>query len=324
MNNKLITVIVPVYNVEQYLNRCIDSIINQSYKNLEIILVDDGSNDNSGLICDDYANNDNRIKVIHKINGGLSDARNAGLKVMSGDYIMFVDSDDFIDLDMVQILFNDLIKNKSDISICTFNSIINNEKRPFLFEKKYFVVSGVDKFYYLYNEYSGITVSSCMKLFSAKLFKNVFFEVGKIHEDEIIILDLLKSAKSISYVLEPLYNYEMRDGSITKKFDFRKIDLLPYIDLRIDYFKSINCNTLVEKTVYKKLSILLTLLIDYYRYDDSHLDDNDFVKVKSNIKSLSKSCLKYKSLSFKEHINSFFAYLVSPKMYYALKCIIRR
>ena len=114
----LISIIVPVYNVENYLRKCVDSIINQSYKNLEIILVDDGSTDSSGKICDEYSLKDSRIKVIHKKNGGLSDARNAGMEIASGDFWGFVDSDDYIDSDMYSVLLENLLGAEADLSAC--------------------------------------------------------------------------------------------------------------------------------------------------------------------------------------------------------------
>ena len=122
----MISVIIPIYNVEKYLCRCLDSIISQSYKDLEIILVDDGSPDNSPSICDSYARNDNRIKVIHKTNGGLSAARNTGLKYAMGDFISFIDSDDYIEPKMYEILFNLITKFDSDISMCGCNVISEN------------------------------------------------------------------------------------------------------------------------------------------------------------------------------------------------------
>ena len=117
MKKHLVSIVVPVYNVEKYLKRCVDSIINQSYNNIEILLVDDGSTDSSGKICDDYLKKDSRIKVIHKQNGGLSDARNFGIDKSTGDYLSFIDSDDWIEKDMIMNLFNSIINEKSDISI---------------------------------------------------------------------------------------------------------------------------------------------------------------------------------------------------------------
>ena len=116
--NELISVIVPIYNVEKYLERCLDSIIKQTYKNLDIILVDDGSIDNSTKICDEYVKKDSRIKVIHKENGGLSDARNVGIDNSDGKYICFIDSDDYIELDMIENLYDGIVKNNANICCC--------------------------------------------------------------------------------------------------------------------------------------------------------------------------------------------------------------
>ena len=124
--NELISIIVPVYKVEPYLNKCVDSIINQTYKNIEIILVDDGSPDNCGKICDDYTKKDSRIKVIHKKNGGLSDARNYGIEASIGDYIMFVDSDDYISANMCEILLKTAKKYNADIINCNFEEVFSN------------------------------------------------------------------------------------------------------------------------------------------------------------------------------------------------------
>ncbi len=127
MEDKLISIIIPVYNVERYLRECIDSIIAQTYKNLEIILVDDGSSDKSGEICDEYSKKDSRIKVIHKKNGGLSDARNVALDIAKGDYIGFIDSDDYIEKDMFQILYNLAEEYNAEISSISFYKMLENK-----------------------------------------------------------------------------------------------------------------------------------------------------------------------------------------------------
>ena len=148
----LLSIIVPIYNVEQYLERCIESIINQTYKNLEIILVDDGSKDNSGTIADTYASKDNRIKVIHKENGGLSDARNHGLDQSKGKYIMFIDSDDFIDSSMCEILFETAEKYFSDIVSCNYYIYRNKNHisvHPMSIQEDEKVFSGIDILKYL-------------------------------------------------------------------------------------------------------------------------------------------------------------------------------
>lgn len=320
MNNSKISIIVPVYNVEKYLRRCIDSLIIQTYKNIEIILVDDGSKDDSGNICDLYKKEDKRIKVIHKENGGLSSARNAGLKKITGSFVMFVDSDDYVDKNIIQILYDEIISTNSDMSICSYYSVNNNIKTCPEFSCKKFVVENSNKFYNLYNEYSGVTVSSCMKLFDVKLFNNVFFTEGDIHEDEIIILDILKKAKRIAYNLEPLYYYEMREGSITKKFDIRKLDVLYYMDNRIDYFKKINNKPLIQMTKYKKLHIMLSLVEDFYNYKGQKSDFNNFNKIKKQIKLNSLKCIFYSNLSNRSRINSLIAFVFPLSVY----CIIKK
>lgn len=324
MNKKTISIIVPVYNVKDYLCRCIDSILKQTYKNLEIILVDDGSNDGSSKICDNYQKKDNRIIVIHKENGGLSDARNAGIKRSTGHFIMFIDSDDYVDKNIVNTLYNNLLSTDSDISICSYYSVKNGIKSSPNYSKKEFVVEDKDKFYNLYNEYSGVTVSSCMKLYKSEIFDHLAFSKGTIHEDEIIILDVLRKAFKVSYLLEPLYYYEMRDGSITKKFDIRKLDVLPYMDKRIDYFKSLNDLSLVEMTKYKKLYIKLLLIEDYYMYKVNNKDHKVLKTVKKGIKLEALKCCFYKSLSVKSKVNSVMTFILPLCVYSKLKGKMRR
>ena len=127
MENPLISVIVPIYNVEEYLNRCVESIVNQTYQKLEIILVDDGSPDNCPRMCDDWAKKDSRIKVIHKENGGLSDARNAGMKITTGEYISFIDSDDYIETCMIEILYEAIKKYDCDIASCRVRIVMDDK-----------------------------------------------------------------------------------------------------------------------------------------------------------------------------------------------------
>jgi len=324
MNNSKVSIIVPVYNVKDYLCRCIDSILKQTYENLEIILVDDGSNDGSSNLCDMYKKKDHRILVIHKENGGLSDARNAGIKQSTGRFIMFIDSDDYVDENIVNTLYNNILSTGSDISICSYYSVKNGLKSSPHFSKKEFVVKDKDKFYNLYNEYSGVTVSSCMKLYKSEIFDHLTFSKGTIHEDEIIILDVLKKSSKVSYILEPLYYYEMRDGSITKKFDIRKLDVLPYMDKRIDYFKSLNDSSLVEMTKYKKLYIKLLLIEDYYTYKVKNKEHEVLKTVKKGIKLEALKCTFYKSLSVKSKVNSAMAFILPFCVYSKLKGKMKR
>lgn len=227
-----ISVIVPIYNVEPYLRRCIDSIINQTYENLEIILVDDGSPDNCGQICDDYAKKDTRIKVIHKKNGGLSDARNAGMKIATGDYIGFVDSDDWIHENMYEILLYKMIENNTDISEC-------NVKKVFLYKevdiKKYIDINQQEKITLLSkndamdNLVSEEVVKQTVwnKLYKRQVIEDIFFEKGKLHEDEYWTYKVINKINKVVYIDIDLYYYFQREGSImSQKYSLKRLDAL--------------------------------------------------------------------------------------------------
>ena len=218
---KKVSVIIPVYNVEKYLEECIQSVLKQTYKNLEIILVDDGSKDNSGNICDEYAKRDERIKVIHKKNGGLSDARNAGIDICTGEYIAFLDSDDFIEEDMYEFLVKNLEKAKADISICQVYYVYKNAKQTTHTPNVYLEMNSSEAIKYV-NMLGYYTVAAYDKLYKREIFENIRYPVGKVNEDWYIICQVLDKANKIVYSSEPKYNYRKRRGSIT---DDKKINL---------------------------------------------------------------------------------------------------
>ncbi|MBK2255832.1 glycosyltransferase family 2 protein [Francisella philomiragia] len=209
----LVSVIIPIYNVEQFLSRCLDSVINQTYKNLEIILVNDGSSDNSLEICEDYAKKDNRIKIVNKNNGGLSSARNAGLDICKGKYISFIDSDDWVSLDYIDILYENIVDNEADISIVDFitktdsnnNSNIENKNQincylqPEILQKS------------LFYELPSI---ACAKLYKSELFKHNRFTDGIIFEDEDIMYKLFAASKKVVVSKYIAYFYFQREQSI--------------------------------------------------------------------------------------------------------------
>lgn len=220
-----ISVIVPVYNVEKYLDKCIDSIVNQTYKNLEIILVDDGSPDNCPQMCDAWAEKDSRIKVIHKSNGGLSSARNAGLDVSTGQYIVFVDSDDYISSLYCEKLYKALIDNSADLSICGVKKIYPDSKDG--------EVSNIqdenltqDEFFDKMEGFCGwCWVVAWNKLYSRKLFSEIRYPEGKLYEDDWIIHDIIYNCKKISTVSEALYYYVQRENSIISgKYSIENLD----------------------------------------------------------------------------------------------------
>lgn len=226
--NELISVIVPVYNVEKYLERCIDSIIKQTYKNLQIIIVDDGSIDNSSLICDKYVLKDERIKVIHKKNGGLSDARNAGLKIASGKFYAFIDSDDFITDNTIEIMYKAIIQTNSDIAICNMLRFYDdgNTSEFYCPCTKMTIYKDNERFQTLNQP------SVCNKLFKAELFQNISFPYGKFYEDTYIYHELLYKAKNIVLTGHVGYMYFSRKESI--------IGQLPqYTDRYFDFIEAV-------------------------------------------------------------------------------------
>ena len=185
-----ISVIVPVYNVEQYLERCVDSIINQTYTNLEIILVNDGSTDNSGKLCDELAKKDERIRVIHKENGGLSDARNRGIDEAESDLVGFIDSDDYIDSDMYEVLLKNLNNTDADLSMCALYDVYNNTPEAQVANKETWELSS-EQAIKMVMEAKILSVTAVNKLYRKSLFSDLKFEVGKIAEDAFIMVKLL-------------------------------------------------------------------------------------------------------------------------------------
>lgn len=257
MKKELISVVVPIYNVEKYLNKCVDSIINQSYKNLEIILVDDGSTDNSSKICDEYLKKDNRIKVIHKKNGGLSDARNTGLDSAKGNYISFIDSDDYISSDYYEKMINKIIKDKSDLCITDIKTVYENDNYEFV-NKAY---NGEATSIGFIN--TGLAASACNKLFKRELFNKYKFEKGKINEDIAVIIPILANVKKISYVEKTYYYYVQRGNSIqNSSFSYKRFDIIHSVDLTLDRIKdNKNYSEIKDALVFNQIVVLLLYVI---------------------------------------------------------------
>lgn len=231
----LISVVVPVYNVENYLEICLDSIIGQTYKNLDIILIDDGSMDKSGSICDIYAKKDKRIRVFHKENGGLSDARNFGIKEALGKFILFIDSDDFIDKGMIKYLYNLIKRYNSDIGICDCLHYYAEEKCSFTKGTRINVFTAQQAIEEMFYQKSFL-VSACGKIFRTDYFKNTFFPYGKIFEDSAIMYRIFEKANYIAYSDAKLYAYVHRENSITtNNFNRSDLDILGIVDEIMEY-----------------------------------------------------------------------------------------
>lgn len=219
---ELVSVIVPVYNLEKYLNRCIESLVNQSYPNLEIILVDDGSTDGSGEVCDTWAKQEENIRVIHKENGGLSDARNAGLEIAKGDYIGFVDGDDWIDSEMYQMLYTAIINTKCEIAECGVYLTDGKHHKKYKCLETERIYSRDEAIIEVFLE-RNLDVSACNKLYKKSIFKNVRYPVGKTNEDAAVILDIFEPITGITHVGKPLYYYFNRVGSISNTYSKKNL-----------------------------------------------------------------------------------------------------
>lgn len=241
-----ISIIVPVYKVEEYLPRCIDSILAQSFTDFELILVDDGSPDNCGTICDEYANKDKRIIVIHKENGGLSDARNAGLDIAKGKYIGFVDSDDWIESNMYQYLHDNIIANDADIAECFYRR--TNEKGKADFDELQSVIqTGEEAVIQIYTSDIFCNIVVWNKLYDATLFEQLRFPKGRINEDQFVTPRLLASAEKVfsgSYIG---YNYFIRENSITNSsYSKKNLDEFYALKETKDFYKENKINGVLK------------------------------------------------------------------------------
>ena len=209
----VVSVIVPVYKVEPYLRKCLDSICGQTLREIEIILVDDGSPDRCGQICDEYAARDSRIRVLHKENGGLSSARNAGIEIATADLLGFVDSDDWIEPDMFAHLYHNLEKENADISVCG-HYVHKDGKITANSDSPYSVRSGAEAVRSIY-QCSGVAMNVWNKPYRKELFSDLRFPDGQLFEDVVIMVRLMDSAKKVVYDMAPKYHYLIRTGSIT-------------------------------------------------------------------------------------------------------------
>lgn len=235
--NELISVIVPVFNVEKYIDRCIGSILAQTYKKLEIIIVDDGSNDSSGTIIDKYANEDNRIKVIHKSNGGLSDARNAGLSIATGSFLTFIDSDDYIEPNYIKNLLYALRNTGADISMCDLKLFYEHDNEAYDMEPSLELSEVVlDQEEAIKRALKmQLRQSAWAKLYRADLFSSIRFPKGKIYEDLAVFYRLLLESQRVVIINSKDYNYQIRAGSIMQSgFSEKQLVEIEIIDEEMD------------------------------------------------------------------------------------------
>lgn len=275
----LVSIIIPIYNVEKYLEKCIKSIINQIYRNLEIILINDGSIDESANICEKYKEQDNRIVFINKNNDGAASAKNEGLKVAKGDYITFVDSDDFIELDMIEYMVNTIKKYNSDIVQCNFTNLYKNTekfKQDKIIEQK---ITSKDFLELFLTKWDSSLFWN--KLFKREVIENIFFTEGRCIDDEFFTYKCVINSKSIVTSNKIVYNYRMRKSGVMKSESSQKQILKDRVDYLYERYE------LVRK-IYKDLDkSFLEHLLTYYLIisKDYYVDEKLLDYMKNNLKS---------------------------------------
>lgn len=269
--NDLISIVVPVYNTSLYLNRCLDSIINQSYNNLEVILVDDGSVDNSSLICMEYVKKDARFKYFKQKNGGAASARNFGINASSGKYIGFVDSDDVIHEDMFLTLYNNIIENDADLSICEVTRF--SDSPSFTTDNKVEVYSKEEALKILLED-KKICSYSVNKLCKLELIKDIEYPVGKLQEDVGTVYKFITNSSKIVYTCSKLYGYFTRSDSVTNTLNSKFI---------YDYFE------MVEKRYNDLLDLDIT---DYLKLNKANVILGSFIDLSLNRRLLSDKTFK--------------------------------
>lgn len=316
-NEVKISVIVPVYNAKMYIKRCVDSILNQTYRNFELLLIDDGSSDNSGVICDEYAAKDNRIRVIHKDNSGVADTRNVGLQQANGDYILFVDSDDYIKVDMLEKLVKRAIECDSDIVMCKYftdksgNLSTANMKYDEIYDGAERVKNGL--IYLYYADYHNGLYSLCNKLIKKCVFNsnNITFDTSLNRgEDAWFIFQCLKYCKRVDFIPEALYYYYQNENSIMHNIypdqyerwvDMRKRLLKENEELKFEidftlfyrdffYKLAIYCKNEIERGNDDRVKKILS--DDFYRRTVKYVD-----KLPMHIKLIHKSALIHPKLA---------------------------
>ncbi|AEH50340.1 glycosyltransferase family 2 protein [Pseudothermotoga thermarum] len=260
----LVSIVVPVFNTEKYLKKCVDSLLNQTYKNIEVLLVNDGSTDNSGKICDEYALIDPRVRVFHIQNSGAGVARNVGIKNAKGEYITFVDSDDWVSEKYIETLLGLILKEDADISMCGYVKTSLEDVPNKRYKEKVYVYTNLEALRQIYWINFGGFLVVWNKLFKRSLFDDVEFPAMRLFEDNAIIPMLFYKANKVVVTTQKLYFYRIRPDSITrKKFDARAVsDIFRSFEIRAQFFKKINLNRMIGWNVF---ACLVTCFYVYFK-----------------------------------------------------------
>lgn len=310
----LITLIIPVYMVESYLDRCISSIVRQTYENLEIILVDDGSKDSCPAICDRWARKDKRIRVIHRENGGLSAARNSGIETAQGEYLAFVDSDDFVSEEFIEALYQACKCTGSQIAQCRYEyvdgDVMTKDREEVTEPTEVFLgkemIKGMSWRDGAYN------VVAWNKLYHKSVFEGVRYPEGRIHEDEATTHKLFYQAEQVAFVYRYLYGYYTGGTSITRdKFSLKRLDWEWAVRNRLTFLKE-RQETEILIPMYK---IYMDGTIDlYYKIKELLQDEQTAKEIKERLKSTYKELKKYGGTPLKTKIG-YRIFLISPMLY---------
>lgn len=316
--NPKISIIIPIYKSEPYIHKCMKSILNQTFLDFEVILVNDGSPDNCGEICDEYAKKDNRVKVIHKENGGSASARNAGLDIARGEYIGFVDPDDYIDLKMYETLYNNAIKYESDLVICDLKKVKEGEKHENLqydddiaIEK----ISNIQALNELYGK-NAITYDVIWnKLYLRSIFDDIRLPEDIWYDDAYVSHQILYKCKNIIYIRAKLYFYLKREGSMVGgPFKIKNLDVV-YVDkARVEFFKNIKHKELYYKANKEYMNVF------FWNYNKAKLDlklkdnDEELIKLKQSYNEVLPDILKNPLIGLKQKI-ALIVFRISPFLY---------
>lgn len=309
MNEPLISVIVPVYNVEHYIKRCVDSILAQTYTNLEIILVDDGSTDDSGKICDEYAKMDIRVKIVHQKNGGLSDARNTGIRQANGICYTFIDSDDYVAVDYIACLCRLLWENQAQIAICGYRKVLED----FEIKKNFDSEISTENLYYseealfrlLYQR--KMITSVCGRLFRAELFEQIHFPKAKLHEDVAVTYRLFDAAEKIACTsAEKYYYFQRRDSIVNQKFRKQRMDYLEFTKECIQYVNR-NHPQLTRAAISRHFSACFDLLSCIG--NDKKIFAEEYLQIVQEIRKYRKRVLLDSNARFKNRLAAAGSYI---------------
>ena len=301
MNNDLVTIIIPIYKVEKYLSRCIESVLEQTYKNLQIILVDDGSPDNCGKICDEYAKKDNRIQVIHKENGGLSDARNKGLEIAKGKYIYLLDSDDYLEINTIQYLHSLAEEYQADIIVGKERLVFENCKcNNYKCEKEEVEIYNEKEALEIMLYNTKFTNMGCNKLYKTNLFEGIKYPFGKLYEDLGTTYKLIVKSEKIVLTNQYTYNYliDRNDSIMNKKFNEKRMDGLEFAEEILQYINK-SYPSLTDAAIFR-LYIECVYILLKLPNKKIYKEQND--KIKKYLRKYRWNVLKNKKVSKKQKI----------------------